>query len=179
GEELVTQPLPLAGAFDDASDVHEGHSRRDLLLAAEDLGEPAEALTGQRHHPDVRLDGGERVVRREHGRTGEGVEERRLAHVGQAGDTESQGHGSPVYGRTGPDEHTPGACCAAALSAAAAPARPPPGPPHRCLRRAAPWPSPEAGTARPSGTARWRTGSARSAPPLRPGPSTPAPGPPP
>src|SRR5699024_341998 len=69
---------------------------------AEHLGEPAEALIGQRHHPDVRLDGGERVVRREHGRTGEGVEERRLAHVGQAGDTDSQGHGSPVYGRNRP-----------------------------------------------------------------------------
>ena len=37
GQELVAQPLALAGAFDEAGDVDEGHARGDDLLAPRDL----------------------------------------------------------------------------------------------------------------------------------------------
>src|SRR5699024_3264648 len=73
GEELVAQAITLAGTLDDAGDVHEGHGRRQQLLAAEDLGELRQPRVGQRDHADVRIDGRERIVRGEDLGAGQGV----------------------------------------------------------------------------------------------------------
>jgi len=95
-EELVAEPLPLRGAPDNARDVHEGHGGGDDPLGVEHVGQYGEASVRQRHDPDVRLDGREGVVRREHGRPGQGVEQGRLADVGQSRDSDGEGHGEPV-----------------------------------------------------------------------------------
>src|SRR5918997_435188 len=92
GQELVAQPRSLRGAADDAGDVHERHRRRDDLLRAEDLRELVQPRVGHAHHADVRLDGGERVVRREDVVLGQGVEEGRLADIGQADDPDGETH---------------------------------------------------------------------------------------
>src|SRR4029078_1566015 len=83
GEELVAQTLALGGTPDDAGDVDEldggGHQSGRLHQLAE-------RLQPRIRHPDdadVRLDGGERVVRREDVVLGQRVEERGLAGVGK------------------------------------------------------------------------------------------------
>src|SRR5699024_711534 len=97
GEELVAQALTLAGALDDAGDVHEGDGRRQQLLAAEDLGELRQPRVGQRDHADVRIDGRERIVRGEDLGAGQGVEEGGLADGGQAHGSDSKSHGRRFY----------------------------------------------------------------------------------
>ncbi len=99
GEELVAEPLALRGALHDARDVDEAHRRGQDALTAEDLREDAEALVGQVHDAHVRLDRGERVVRREHRVLGERVEEGGLADVGQADDADGESHGGLAYRR--------------------------------------------------------------------------------
>ena len=56
--------------------------------AAERLGDPLQALVGHRHHGDVRLDGGERVVAGLGPGGGERVEQGRLARVGHPDDAD-------------------------------------------------------------------------------------------
>src|SRR5690606_20619991 len=96
-EELVAQALALGGAADDPRDVDEGHRRGEDLLRAEDLGELLQPWVRQRHDADVRLDRRERVVRGEHGRARQRVEEGRLADVRQSRDSDGEGHGTRVY----------------------------------------------------------------------------------
>ena len=96
-EELVAQPLPLAGAAHDAGDVDERHRSGQDALAAEDLRELVEPRVRQVHHADVGLDRRERIVRCEHVVLGECVEEGGLADVGQADDSDSESHGERVY----------------------------------------------------------------------------------
>ena len=93
GEELVAQPLTLRGAADDAGDVDELDGRGKDLGRAEDLCEPREPLVRDADHADVRLDGRERVVRREHVVLGQGVEEGGLARVGESDDADGECHG--------------------------------------------------------------------------------------
>jgi hypothetical protein len=88
-EELVAQPLAFRGTLHDSRDVHEGHGRRKDPLGGEDLGETLEPRVRQIHHTHVRLDGRERVVRRDDGAAGQCIEEGRLAHVGQPHDSDS------------------------------------------------------------------------------------------
>ena len=63
------------------------------------LSWPAEAReprVGDRHDPDVRVDGAERVVRRLRlRRAGERVEERGLPDVGETDDADAEGHDAP------------------------------------------------------------------------------------
>ncbi len=87
-EELVAEPLALARALHDPGDVDERHGRRQDPLAAEQLRELREARIGQAHDADVRLDRRERVVRGEHARAGQRVEQRRLADVRKADDAD-------------------------------------------------------------------------------------------
>ncbi len=82
GQEPVPEPLPLGGAADQARDVDEAHRRRHRAGTVEDLGEPVEAGVGNPDDADVRLDGGERVVRGQHVVAGQRVEQGRLADVG-------------------------------------------------------------------------------------------------
>ena len=98
GEELVAEALALGRAADDARDVHELHGRGQDLGRPEHLGEPRQPVVGYADHADVRLDGGERVVRREDVVLGQGVEERRLARVGESDDADGECHGPGVYG---------------------------------------------------------------------------------
>ena len=93
GEELVAEALALAGAFHEAGDVDEAHARRDDLLRFGDGGELVETRVGHRHLAGVRLDGAEREVGGLGvGGAGEGVEQRRLADIGQADDPHFETH---------------------------------------------------------------------------------------
>jgi GAF domain-containing protein len=96
GEELVAEALALGGALDDAGDVQEVHRRRDDLLRVEQLGQCRQPRVRHADHPDVRLDRGEGVVRREDVVLRQCVEKSRLAHVGQADDADLQTHDGQV-----------------------------------------------------------------------------------
>jgi hypothetical protein len=90
GQELVAQPRALGRALDDAGDVDEGHDRGDDLRRRVDAGQLVQTRVGQRHHADVGLDRGERVVRGEHVVAGQGVEQGRLADVREPDDPQGQ-----------------------------------------------------------------------------------------
>jgi hypothetical protein len=93
GEELVAQSLAFGGALHDAGDVDEADGGRHLPCGVEDLGQPAQPRIGHADDTDVRLDGGERVVRGQHVVLRQGVEHRGLADVGQADDADGEGQG--------------------------------------------------------------------------------------
>ena len=93
GKELITQPLTLAGASNDAGDVDEGDSGRDDSLAAENASENLETIVGQIHHADVWLDGGEGVVRRQDRVFGERVKQSGLADIRESNDSNGESHG--------------------------------------------------------------------------------------
>ena len=63
-EELVAQALALVRARDQAGDVVEVDRVLDDVRGADGLGDAVEALVGDRHDRDVRLDRRERVVGR-------------------------------------------------------------------------------------------------------------------
>ena len=96
GQERVAHPLALAGAADDAGDVDEAHRGRHHPLGVEELGQDGQPRIGHADHADVGLDGRERVVRRQHVVAGQGVEEGRLARVGQSDDADGESHGGPA-----------------------------------------------------------------------------------
>ncbi len=91
-EELVAQALTLAGAPDDARDVDEVDGGGEDLLRGEDLRELGQPRVGDADDADVRLDGGERVVGRQHVVLGQGVEQGRLADIRQADDSDRERH---------------------------------------------------------------------------------------
>ena len=92
GEELVAQPLALAGAAHDPGDVHEGDRRRYHPRGVEQLGELVQARIRQGHNPHVRLNGRERVVGGQDGRAGQSIEQGGLADVGQSDDSDGKCH---------------------------------------------------------------------------------------
>ncbi len=96
GEELVAQAFAFGGALDDACDVDEGDGCRHDLLGVHELGEHRQTVVRQRHDAGVRLDGGERIVFRQHVVTGQCVEHGGLADVRQSDDSDSKRHGSLV-----------------------------------------------------------------------------------
>ena len=92
-QELVAEALALRRALDEARDVDDLDDRRDDLLRLDVLADPLQALVGDRDHADVGIDRAERIVCRL-GLTGrERVEDRALAHIGQADDADGEGHG--------------------------------------------------------------------------------------
>ncbi len=91
-EELVAQALALGGAAHDAGDVDEVDGRREDALRGEDLGQLGQARVGDAHDAHVRLDRGERVVGRQHVVLGQGVEQGRLADIGQTDDSDRERH---------------------------------------------------------------------------------------
>ena len=91
-EELVAQTLTLTGPAHDPSDVDETHRGRNLLGRAEDLGQGGKPVIGHPHNTHIGFDGGEGIVRGEHVIAGEGVEQCRLADVGQAHDSDGESH---------------------------------------------------------------------------------------
>ena len=90
---LLPRPSPSEAPRDDAGDVDELDGRGQDLGRAEDLRELRQPLVGDADDADVRLDRGERVVRREHVVLGQGVEEGRLARVGESDDADGECHG--------------------------------------------------------------------------------------
>jgi hypothetical protein len=96
GEELVAQALARAGALDQARDVEELHGRVYDVLLADRCRETLQPLVGDGHHPDVRLDGAERIVGGGGAGVGEGVEQGGLPHVGEPDDAQAE-HGYPSF----------------------------------------------------------------------------------
>ena len=87
GQELVAQARALAGALDETGDVHELDDRRGLLVGLVHLRQLVQPLVGDGHHAHVGVDGAEGIVGALRAGVGDGVEQRRFAHVGQAHDT--------------------------------------------------------------------------------------------
>ncbi len=87
-EELVAEPLALAGTLHEPRDVVEGDRVRDDVARADHGGDLGEPLVLDRHDRDVRLDRGERVVGCLRPRPGQRVEERGLARVGHSDDSD-------------------------------------------------------------------------------------------
>ncbi len=96
GQELIAEAFTLGGPAHEAGDVDEVHRRGDDRLRVVELHQRVEPRVGHRHHADVRLDGAERIVRHGGARRRQRVEERRLAHVGQADDAARDRHGTLV-----------------------------------------------------------------------------------
>ena len=86
-EELVAEARALARALDEARDVDKFDDGGSLLLGVVHLGELIEALIGNGHHADVRLNGAEGVVGAFRARVGDRVEESGLADIRQSDDT--------------------------------------------------------------------------------------------
>src|SRR5205823_13459594 len=83
-QELVAEAFPLRGATHQSGDVDELNDGGDFLLGPHQLEQPVQAGVGDIDDPDVRLDGAERIVLRRRGlRRGQGVEQGRLADVGE------------------------------------------------------------------------------------------------
>ena len=102
GEELVAQPLPFGGALDQAGDVVEGDRRRHQLGAAHGLADLLQALVGHLGDRHVGLDRRERVVAGLRAALGQGVEEGRLARVGQADDPDLHSESGTIRPRATP-----------------------------------------------------------------------------
>ena len=86
-KELVAETRTLARALDEARDVDKFDDGGGLLLGVVHLGELIEALVGNGHHADVRLDGAEGVVGALRARVGDRVEESGLADIRQSDDS--------------------------------------------------------------------------------------------
>ena len=87
GEELVAQPLTLAGAAHEPGDVYDLHRRRDDALWVDDVGEGIEPLIRHGDRAEVGLNGAEGEVGRLRLGIGERIEESGLADIGQSDDT--------------------------------------------------------------------------------------------
>ena len=94
-EELVAQAFALAGALHQTGDVNELDGGGHDTARMHDVGELLESLVRHGHDALVGLDGRKGIVRRQDVLLGERVEERRLAHVGQADDADGEGHVTP------------------------------------------------------------------------------------
>ena len=86
-KELVAETCALARALDKTRDVDKFDDGGGLLLGVVHLGELVEALVGDGHHADVRLDGAEGVVGALGACVGDGVEQSGLADVRKSDDT--------------------------------------------------------------------------------------------
>ena len=99
GEEAIPQALTRRGAAHQAGDVVELDRLRDLRARTRRLRHGRQALVGDLDDGDIGLHGRERVDGGLGRRPREGVEERRLACVGQADDADLHGRpGSPSEG---------------------------------------------------------------------------------
>ena len=86
GEEFVAQPLAAARALHQARDVHELQRGGRVLFGVVHFRQHVQPPVRHGHHAGVRLNGAEGIIRRLRAGTGDGVEQRALAHVRQAHD---------------------------------------------------------------------------------------------
>ncbi len=91
-EELVAEPLAFRGTGHETRDVDELDSRRHHFLGLRDLCDALKPRIGDGHDADVRVDRAERIVLGRDPGCRQRVEQRRLAHIGQADDAASYGH---------------------------------------------------------------------------------------
>jgi uncharacterized glyoxalase superfamily protein PhnB len=93
GQELVAQPLALRGALHQPGNIDKGDSRRNHAGRPGDRRQPVEPRIGHRNIAGIGLDRAEREIRRLGGRCPrQRVEKRRLAHIRQADDAQSEAH---------------------------------------------------------------------------------------
>ena len=97
GEKLVAQSLAFRGPGHQSGDVDEFHGGMQNLLRLDDLRQPVEARVGDGDDADIRIDGAERVVLRLDTRLGEGIEQGRLADIGQTDDAAFDAHRMPLF----------------------------------------------------------------------------------
>ena len=84
-EKLVAQPFAHTSAFDNAGNVNQFQDGRDDFLRFDVLGDSFEAVVGDADDPLVRFDRAKRIVRaRCCLRTGQCVEQRAFAYIGQS-----------------------------------------------------------------------------------------------
>ncbi len=88
GEELIAEPLPFAGSFDDTGDIHQFEHGGQNSLRSDLRGNPLKASIWNTDNSFIGFDRAKRVI----GGlsplgTGEGIEKCTLANVGQADDT--------------------------------------------------------------------------------------------
>ena len=87
-QKLVPQTLAFTGPLHNARDVNQLQRRGHNPLRSNELRDPLQAAVGNWHHPLVRFDGAERIIRALRLlRTGEGIEQGALTHVGQTDDS--------------------------------------------------------------------------------------------
>ena len=91
-EKLVAQALALRRPGDKPGDIDEFHRRRDDFLRLHDIGQLLQARIRYLDHADVGIDGAKRIVFRRDPGPGQGIEQRRLAHVGQSDDATFETH---------------------------------------------------------------------------------------
>ena len=96
-QELVAQALALVGALHQTCDVDELDRSRHDAARVNDVGELLQAAIGHINDTHVGVDRGKRVVGGKAGLFGKRGEQRRLAHVGQAHDTDGKGHDSSFW----------------------------------------------------------------------------------
>ncbi len=93
GQELVSQALALSRAPDQTRDVDEVDAGGNDLPGPGDLRQGVETRLRHRHVADIGFDGAEGIVGRlRRRRLGQGVEQGRLADIGQADNGDFQGH---------------------------------------------------------------------------------------
>ena len=115
-QEAIAESFALAGAFDEAGDVHHlQHARHDLARAGE-ARDLVKRRVRHRRAPHVGLDGAEGIVA-DLGRAArdQRVEERGLAHIGQAHDAAPKPH--PMVPRAFRRRPAPGSIPAAGRGA--------------------------------------------------------------
>src|SRR5699024_6374630 len=72
-EEGVAHAFAFRCALNDAGDIHEGNRRRQDALGAENFSKTSQARIRQFNQADIGLNGGERVIRSQDVRTGQGI----------------------------------------------------------------------------------------------------------
>ena len=101
GEELVAQPLALAGPRTIPA-MSTTRTAAGMIFSADELADDVRAARRAPDDADVGLDGGERVVRGQRALRGQGVEKGALADVGQTDDPDGESHEGEAYPAANP-----------------------------------------------------------------------------
>ncbi len=91
-QELVAEPLPFRSTGHQPGDVHEFHGGGDNLLRLGNGGQLGQPRIRHLDDADIGVDRAERIILRGDFRTGQRVEQGRLAHVGQPHDAALKAH---------------------------------------------------------------------------------------
>ena len=86
GQELIAQPLALAGALHQTRNIHKLNGGGGHFFRVIHIGQHVQPLIRHRHDAGVGFNGAERIIRRLGSRPGDGVEQRALSHVRQSYD---------------------------------------------------------------------------------------------